>query len=395
MAENSGISWTTHTFNPWMGCTKVSPACRGCYAERDMDHRHKKVQWGPDGTRVLTGSDNWKKPIKWNKDHAWQQAEVYANHGPTMDRPRVFCASLSDIFENWQGEIKNSQGDTMMVCPNGHVDGSVWEETPESIECSQECGADMRPMTMDDVRIRLFQLIDATPHLDWLLLTKRPENILKMINKIRLDGGTTGRVPEFDIDTPAHPYFRKNVWLGCSVENQEYADKRIPELLKCRDLAPVLFLSCEPLLGPVDLSDALCIEHDRDGSWRQQSKFGFEPRIDWVIGGGESGPKARPTNVDWARSLRDQCQAVGVPFHWKQNGEWVGGVEFGRDDGNYVECQHGEVIKIERGVPVHYWDEHNDDWRNHESDVAVHVGTKKSGRLLDGGLHDAFPKVGS
>jgi hypothetical protein len=170
----------------------------------------------------------------------------------------------------------------------------------------------MMPVTMDDVRARLFRLIDATPNLDWLLLTKRPENIQRMWVKGFCDNHvceaskTTGIFcphDSCDLDDGVRAAGRSNVWLGTSVENQEYAEKRIPHLLGCRDLARVLFLSCEPLLGPVDLS--------RWMSSAEEGKF-------WVIAGGESGPEARPSHPNWFRGLRDQCAAAGVPFHFKQ-----------------------------------------------------------------------------
>lgn len=298
MAENSKIEWTDHTFNPWMGCTKVSPACANCYAERDFDHRYGKVKWGNAGTRVLTSDANWKKPLQWNRD-----AEKSGN------RQRVFCASLADVFEDWQGPMLDSKGNA--------VDAS-----------------------MNFLLHQLFWLIDGTPHLDWLLLTKRPENILRLWpDQTR----------------------RENVWLGTSVENQEYADKRIRELLKCRDLSPVLFLSCEPVVGQINLpgdvacpycEDGIpdpetgvveCSTCDGSGVRNDQLEFGF----DWVITGGESGPNARPADPDWFRSLRDQCKTAGVPFHFKQWGEF---------------------------------DEHQN-----------RVGKKNAGRLLDGEKHDGLP----
>jgi protein gp37 len=326
MAENSKIEWTDHTFNPWIGCTKVSPACKNCYAERDMDHRYGRVAWGPGGTRVLTGSENWAKPVRWDRE----AKEKGVRH-------RVFCASLADVFEDWQGPILNSKGERGVIDCNG----GWWFTNGPVSNCYE--------LTMDVVRQRLFALIDATPNLDWLLLTKRPENIRKMWLAQHLDGGTTGRIRELMDESESqdvHPYFRRNVWLGTSVENQEYADERIPELLKCRDLSPVLFLSCEPLLGPVDLTfiDSQGIVSCLTGTYEVPSAFCDQyeydvkhgPKIDWVIAGGESGPEARPTDPEWFRSLRNQCQAAGVPFLFEQWGEFdenlqrVGKVRAGR-----------------------------------------------------------------
>lgn len=224
MAENSGIEWTHHTFNPWIGCTKVSPACDNCYAETWDKRYNGGTHWGAKAERRRTKT--WGMPVKWNK-----QAEASGR------RLRVFCASLADVFDN---------------------------QVPE------------------EWRTDLWELIKSTPHLDWLLLTKRPQNIKKMLPA---DWGKGWQ----------------NVWLGTTVENQQEADRRIPHLSKIP--AEVKFLSMEPLLGDVDISQYL--------------KF----QISWVIVGGESGPNYRMGNADWFRSLRDQCQDASVPFLFKQ---WEG-----------------------------------------------------------------------
>lgn len=317
MAENSKIEWTDHTFNPWMGCTKVSSACAHCYAERDMDHRYGKVKWGPQGTRVLTSAANWKQPLKWNREAARDGV-----------RRRVFCASLADVFEDWAGPVQLMNGGEVVCCDSCgkvHRDPDAYAECP----CSRWLQrADFAKLS--DVRRELFALIDATPHLDWLLLTKRPENIHAMWPRCTHCKGN-GRIEMLEHcqvcrGRGMEPH-RPNVWLGTSVENQEYAELRIPELLKCRDLSPVLFLSCEPLLGPVELQNI--------------------KSIDWVIAGGESGPHARPIHSDWFRGLRDQCQAAGVPYFFKQ------------------------------------WGEHDESRHR--------VGKKAAGRLLDGCEHSEFP----
>ena len=349
MAEQSSISWTDATFNPWIGCTKVSPACKHCYAERDMDKRYGKVKWGDKGTRSLTSQGNWAKPKRWNRlagegvclacggtglskpARNGVPCAVCDGTGALTRRPRVFCASLADVFEDWKRPMLSSSGYPIMHGSRLVTNGvpSDWVE---------------RPLSMADARSDLFKLIDATPNLDWLLLTKRPENILSMwCSHVNTDG------------KPPSMLRRENVWLGTTIESQEWADKRIPELLKCRDLAPVLFLSCEPLLGPVEFS-----------------LLG----IDWVIAGGESGPEARPTHPEWIQSLRDQCASARVPFHFKQWGEYVPGdhdvVTFGDD--------HKTVL------PWH-------DKEGSDNTPMVRVGVKRAGRLLDGILHDAFPAV--
>jgi protein gp37 len=304
MAENSKIEWTTHTFNPWRGCTKISDGCKNCYADT-LSKRNPGTlgTWGPNGTRVVASESMWKQPLKWNRD-----AEALGY------RPRVFCASLADVFEDWLGPMVFSDGRRVGINYDKH-------QSPEDGGLAIVAGS----ATMQDIRNHLFELIDATPTLDWLLLTKRPESIRRMWSGVASPDDLGGEVC-------TNTGFRHNVWLLTSVENQEQANKRIPELLKCRDLSPVLGLSCEPLLGPVDLSN-------RDGGrsrqhwnwltggyWQEMwdgdgGLVSASPtKLDWVIAGGESGPNARPMHPKWARSLRDQCNAAGVPFFMKQMG---------------------------------------------------------------------------
>lgn len=229
MAENSGIEWTHHTFNPWIGCTKVSAACDHCYAEA-WDKRFSGERWGPHAARTRTKT--WGNPVKWNR----QAAEA-------GERPRVFCASLADVFDNHR-----------------------------SIQ--------------DAWRRELWALIRQTPHLDWLMLTKRPQNIARFLPDDWGDG---------------YP----NVWLGATVENQTEADRRIPKLIESPSV--VHFLSCEPLQGPVNLRPA--------HGWLGHGA------VNWVIAGGESGPQYRPADPQWFRHLRDQCAEAGVAFFFKQ---WEG-----------------------------------------------------------------------
>lgn len=251
MGENSNIEWTDHTFNPWIGCTKVSPGCAHCYAERDMA-RYGKAKWGAGQPRVRTAASTWRQPITWDRKAA-----------AAGQRERVFCASLADVFD-----------------PEVPV---AW---------------------LSD----LFDLISATPNLDWLLLTKRPQLIMERIGKVfelHMDGG--GRGPDL-VSCWIGGMAPRNVWLGTTVEDQQRADERIPALLAVP--ARVRFLSCEPLLGTVDLE-------------LEKPDNGAPIGIDWIIAGGESGPHARPMHPEWARSLRDQAQAAGVPFLFKQWGEWA------------------------------------------------------------------------
>ena len=335
MGTETKISWCHHTFNPWLGCTKVHAGCTHCYAEADMDKRRGRVKWGANGTRSMTSPANWKLPLKWNRE---------AEHAG--ERRRVFCASLADVFEDWQGPILNHKGERLAVynVTNGILSASPYTTEPPS---------NFRWLTMSELRLTLGRLIDATPNLDWLLVTKRPENIRRMYLDWHLDGGTTGRIRELMHECESqdvHPYWRKNVWLLTSVSDQATADAMIPELLKCRDLVPVLGVSAEPLLGPVDFAKwttkpsewlATCKEQgasyiegkkSRDGhpeicsdmadKWLDSYLSEKSKMLDWIITGGESGPHARPCNVEWIRSIGEQCKAAGVAWFNKQLGSY-------------------------------------------------------------------------
>jgi protein gp37 len=242
MTENSKIEWTHHTFNPWTGCTKVSPACDNCYAE-GWAKRSGHVKWGPHGARRRTKT--WGDPIKWN-----MRLEG------TGRRERVFCASLADVFDNHR-----------------------------SIE--------------DSWRRDLWQLIENTTNLDWLLLTKRPQNALRFVPAAWRDG------------------FPPNVWVGTTVENQDEAERRIPHLLEIP--AKVRFLSCEPLLGPLNLCVLL---NAGIGTNVGQHVYPLSAgnKLHWIITGGESGNGFRPVDPDWFRHLRDQCLSHKIPFLFKQWG---------------------------------------------------------------------------
>ena len=226
MARNSPIEWTHHTFNPWWGCTKVSPACTHCYAEK-WSRRVGLSLWGEEEPRRFFGDRHWREPINWNAEA--ERSGV---------RRRVFCASMADVFEPRE-------------------DLNLW-------------------------RTRLWSLIEQTPWLDWLLLTKRPEHIGDLV--------------------PWEKAWPDNIWLGVTAENQLWLVRRVEQLARYPTV--VRFISCEPLLTPLDLAPTL-------------------GTINWVIAGGESGAKARPSHPDWFRNLRDQCIGSEIAFHFKQWGEWA------------------------------------------------------------------------
>ncbi|APA90417.1 phage Gp37/Gp68 family protein (plasmid) [Paraburkholderia sprentiae WSM5005] len=281
MSQNSRIEWTDHSFNSWEGCQKVGPGCDHCYAETRNARfaGGTPINWGPGAPRRRTSAANWRKPLQWNARHD----EFFAQHGR---RQRVFCASLADVFDN-----------------------------------------EVDPLWRHD----LFELIERTPNLNWLLLTKRIGNVSDMVARARSRDWLAGR---------------DNVWLGATIVNQAEADRDIPKLLAVP--AHVRFLSMEPLLGPVSFEGMFA-----SSDWRDHTNA--LEALDWVIGGGESGRGARPMHLDWARSLRDQCAAAEVPFFFKQWGEWA----------------HGS--------------------RPSEQPVG-RIGKKAAGRELDGRVHDAFPE---
>jgi protein gp37 len=222
VSKASPIEWTDHTFNPWWGCTKVSPGCTNCYAEA-LARRYGHDVWGPSPRRFF-GDAHWAEPVRWDREA-----------GGAGTRARVFCASMADVFED-------------------------------------------HPSLLTD-RIRLWDLVEATPNLDWLLLTKRPENIRPLVRPAWL------RQP------------RPNVWYGTTVENADYEQRA---RILARVPAFVRFLSIEPLIGPVP---QLPLEG-----------------IHWVIVGGESGPRSRPMEPDWVRLVRGLCVSAGVAFFFKQWG---------------------------------------------------------------------------
>ena len=316
MAENTKIEWATHTFNPWRGCAKVAAGCANCYAEQQSKRNPRTLGvWGPDGSRVVASEAMWQRPVAWNRDASFRSDlgdEIEKNTGKRpacyKARPRIFCGSLCDVFEDWHGQCRMS--DRGWCVKNRHMGEFLGYGS-----CRLAKGNDA--VYLNDVRARLFRLIDAMPNLDWLLLTKRPENVRRMWRTplsspcVQGDGSVS------------HDYVggecrrcdglrRENVWLGTSIACQEDADRNVSELLKCRDLAAKLFLSIEPLVGPVML------HHWIDEAGQFHASQGVD--VDWVIVGGESGPRARPCDIAWIRSIVNQCRDVGVPVFVKQLG---------------------------------------------------------------------------
>lgn len=300
MGKDSSIEWCDHTHNWWHGCCKVSDGCKNCYAET-LDRRFGRAVWGPAKTtpRMMMSENYWRQPLKWN-----------AAAEKAGKRARVFCSSMADVFEDHPGVV--------------------------------------------EARARGFALIEQTPNLDWLLLTKRPENIDRMLPERwhRADQG-----------------FPRNVWLGFSAEDRQRFDERwqIMEWVKRMWHPSVVFCSAEPLLGALDISDALT-EIDLGDEDHQV----WSATLDWVIVGGESGHGARPMHPDWARSLRDQCVAAGIAYHFKQFGE-------------YLPKGQGHVSLTEQQLF------YREEYINGQG--YYRVGKHASGRLLDGVEWNQFPDV--
>lgn len=320
--QNSKIEWTHHTYNPWWGCVKVSPGCEHCYAESFSKRTGHNI-WGPakTTTRRVFGDKHWNEPLKW--DSAAKAAG---------ERHRVFCASMADVFE----------------------------EHPQ----------------VENERARLINVILNTPNLQWLLLTKRPENVMSMLE---LALCTLDDAGFNDLGTPEEWLARMGdrVWIGTSVEDQDRADERIPELIKIP--AAIRFLSCEPLLGPLDLSgrtmETVWVDQEyADDDYLLQEVVDEDGwPIHWVIVGGESGHHSRVMHPDWARSLRDQCQAAGVAFHFKQWGEYIARLQLSK-----TQWEELPDAAYANAKPI-------------DGDQVYRVGKHFAGRLLDGREWNEYP----
>lgn len=326
----SNIEWTDKSWNPVVGCTKLSEGCRNCYAFNLHNSRHKAYQEGKlqhipqyskpfDDVQLLP--ERLISPLRWKKPQ------------------KVFVNSMSDLFH---------------------------EDVPfEFIG-------------------KVFAVMALAQQHNFQILTKRPERMIEFME--RTEWRESMGLAEWPLS---------NVWLGVSVENQQAADERIPLLLETP--AAVRFLSCEPLLGPVKILGELmqgkdpgkCGNCGGGHGFTRCSNYGGVSKsseryechdfkrvdfaIDWVIVGGESGHKARPMHPEWARSLRDQCQAAGVPFFFKQWGEWV-------PSDQYPSELNG--VRLSRYKQYTFEDVHKHMFR---------VGKKRAGRLLDGEIYDAYP----
>lgn len=314
MSDRTAIEWTDSTFNPWIGCTKVGPGCDHCYAEADMDKRRHRVRWGAGNPRSLTSAAYWKQPRRWN-------AEPFVQC--------TACGWRGEHREALRGIAKASNG----ICPNCSALDTM-APARRRVFC-----ASLADVFDNEVpaewHVGLFALIAATPNLDWLLLTKRIGNVEKMLGDYRT--------------LPLLP----NIWLGATIVNRTELLRDAPKLKAT--LARVHFWSVEPMLGDL-------------------GRIPSELMPDWVVVGGESGPGARPMHPAWARSLRDQCAAAGVPFLFKQWGAWAPGSVFADRIPSGEYCDFDDELKT-------------------DNERVWHVGKKASGRRLDGVLHNDFPEA--
>lgn len=318
----SSIEWTDSTWSPLTGCTKVSPGCDHCYAEA----MHERFNGKGSFATVTLRPERLTQPLKWRK------------------RRRIFVNSMSDLFH---------------------------QDVP------------------DEFIARVFAVMAATPRHTYQVLTKRHARMRSLLNNY----GWWTRVAAYQLEYTDEPSPTQtqpngcallNVWLGVSVEDQHWADIRIPALLGTP--AAVRWISAEPLLGPADLMSV-------------PPRTGCIPALDWVVVGGESGPKARPMHPQWVRDLRDQCTAAGVPYFFKQWGAWAptgaGGV------GVHLDTTPAGYIR----TPVR----HDPNVRYMGAPYTIHrtksgteipyspemrrVGKRAAGRELDGRTWDEFPRA--
>jgi protein gp37 len=361
------IEWTDATWNPLRGCSRVSDGCRNCYAET-VAHRFNGPGQPYEGLTVV-GSDGprWNGTIKLLEDKLQDPLR--------WKRPRmIFVNRMSDCFhENVPFEWLDKMFAVMALCPQ-----------------------------------HTFQI-----------LTKRPERMREYMNEVQQgrlgninaairgilavtikDSRKRFEVLHDDSKFPWAPRILPNAWLGVSVEDQRTADKRIPILLDTP--AAVRWISAEPLLGSVDLTTVVRYSYgtscDSIDATRGTLTFergdgmniGHGTKLDWVVVGGESGPHARPMNPEWARSLRDQCAAAGVPFFFKQWGEWY--------PWNQDMRREPEERVIQYDGAAFYQDIHvfgPDTPTFDMNHIVAKVGKKKAGRMLDGRTWDEYPEVRS
>lgn len=306
----SKIEWTEYSWNPVTGCTPASEGCQNCYARRMANRLRGRCGYPADDPfRVTLHPERLEEPLKWKKPR------------------RVFVCSMSDLFHE-----------------------------------------DVHPYDI----MQIFNVMAKAKQHTFLVLTKRPEKMLEFYKRLRPGNVIPG--PYFSITgigegwAGSPPRLPDNIWLGITAENQQRADERIPILLQIP--AAVRFVSVEPMLGPVDLSLSDGVDLSMSvGTGLKPGKSYLINSLDWVICGGETGPGARPMHPDWVRSLVLQCKNAGVPFFFKQHGEWL---------------HETQGIDFHEGHKYYVWPDESMSFR---------VGKKQAGRILDGRTWDEMPEI--
>lgn len=399
----SSIEWTDATWNPLVGCSRVSQGCVHCYAETMAARIANAAQAALRAGKELTDIQKaYREVVMW-------------------ERGGKFAADEHDkALPKWNNEIR--------LVPSVLTDPLRWKQ-PRRVFVNSMTDLFHEKVPFDYVD-KVFAIMALTPQHTYQVLTKRPERMAEYFDagsfdlwnrwRYEMDPNRRPMPPAAQAygtkewtrimfrgehDPARFPFPLSNVWLGTSVEDQKAADTRIPHLLRCP--AAVRFLSCEPLLGPVDLrfptetwdspnyfrkgkGCSHCCTHQRCDEdectrwYRPNCPYchgtGEGRPIDWVIAGGESGPGARPMHPDWARSLRDQCEAAGVPYFFKQFGAWAPTGLHSKPAQSPEHCPtwvyaHPLAAHAETGLQV------------------KNVGKHKAGRILDGKTHDGFPEV--
>lgn len=354
MSEHTSIEWTDYSWSPWWGCAPVSAGCAHCYAA-GIAQRFRKIKYAKGGTRQRV--KDWESPLKWNRNYFF-----FAQCNECGFRTRNY---QRDAIGPYYHCPKCETGQFAIARPRVFPSMMDWLDEEVPIEWLHD----------------FLNLVYETPNLDWLLLTKRPENwrgrILEAIAHVEglgLDQDWPNREPHTKLGVWLNDWLGgdppKNVWVGATAENQQTADFRIPELLEIP--AKVRFLSFEPLIGPVDLAKIAVLPAVRDALTLKEP--GLSYALHWVIVGGESGSKARPMHPEWAIRLRDLCQAASIPFFFKQWGEW----EPMRCLGHLKESFKVPWARVSSGNRV-------------PPALMYRIGKEYAGRLLDGREWSGFP----
>jgi protein gp37 len=344
MTGKTSIEWTDKSWNPVVGCSIVSPGCANCYAMKQagrmLDGNPKTPHYAGTtqpskagavwtGKLALAPEKTLLAPLRWSK--------------PAM----IFVNSMGDLFHESVPDEWIMQAFAVMQIAHRHT---------------------FQVLTKRADRMRA-----------WMSAPNREEELNAAIHALGLKLELGGAVfAEIALGKPVRfPWPAPHIWLGVSAEDQKRADERIPHLLETP--AAVRFVSAEPLLGAIELY--------KDGLWFgpqiDDQMESNRVKLDWIIVGGESGRDARPMHPDWARSIRDQCAAAGVPYFFKQWGEWISAAAPGHSDETGVLMPDGEFLRGRRVL----------DWSSEEGWIVKRLGKARAGRLLDGATHDGMPEI--